>query len=237
MPCPLSTEPIPILFEDLVRVFLLPEEQPIICKTGSMICRHQDLVVVETHDGEFLGRVSRFLPPVLRRPARRPARITRLAEQAEIDMAADFEEVALNIRKYIRRQAHELDLEMQPVRVSFPLAGEPILVYFTAEHRVDFRPLLKDLNRRYQKRIEMRPLGVRDGAKAVGALGPCGRELCCSGFMDRFHSVTVRMVKRQNLSLNPAKISGMCGRLMCCLAHEVEQYPELKKRRRQKQGP
>jgi len=232
MPCPLSLEPIPILFEDLLRVFLLPENLPIVCKTGSMICRHHEMVIVETHDGEFLGRVSRFLPPVLRRPSRRPARIIRPAEPAEIEKAAEFEEMGLSIKKYIRRQAQELDLEMQPVRVSFPLPGEPIFVYFTAEHRVDFRPLLKDLNRRYQKRVEMRPLGVRDGARAVGALGPCGRELCCSGFMERFHSVTVRMVKRQQLSLNPAKISGMCGRLMCCLAHEVEQYPEVKKRRR-----
>jgi len=232
MSCPLSTDPVPILFEDLLRVFLLPEEMPVVCKTGSMICRHDDMVIVATRDGEFLGRVSRFLPPVLRRPSRRPARIVRMAEKAEIEIAADFEETGRSIKKYIRRQAHELDLEMQPVRVIFPLAGEPILVYFKAEHRIDFRPLLKDLNRRYQKRVEMRPLGVRDSARAVGGLGPCGRELCCSGFMDRFHSVTVRMVKRQHLSLNPTKISGMCGRLMCCLAHEVEMYPELKKRRR-----
>lgn len=232
MSCPLSCEPIPILLEDLLRVFILPEDLPIVCKTGSLVCRHHDMVIVETTEGEFLGRVSRFLPPVLRRPARRPARIVRLAEQVEIDRAAEFEESALDIKRYIRRQARELGLEMQPVRVRFSLAGEPIFVYFTAEHRVDFRPLLKELNRHYRKRVEMRPLGVRDGAKAVGALGPCGRELCCSGFMERFHSVTVRMVKRQHLSLNPAKISGMCGRLMCCLAHEAEQYPELKKRRR-----
>jgi cell fate regulator YaaT (PSP1 superfamily) len=77
----------------------------------------------------------------------------------------------------------------------------------------------------------MRPLGVRDGAKLVGGLGPCGRGMCCATFMDRFHSVTVRMAKRQNLTLNPSKISGMCGRLMCCLAHEVDQYPAPKQRR------
>ena len=92
-----------------------------------------------------------------------------------------------------------------------------------------FPTLLRELGRRYRRRVEMRPLGVRDGAEVCGGLGPCGRCLCCATFMDRFHSVTVRMAKRQKLSLNPTKISGLCGRLMCCLAHEVDQYPDLGK--------
>jgi len=231
MPDPISTSPIPILLEDFLRVIMLPEEQPRVCRTGSVVCRHQDMVVVGTRDGEFLGRMSRFLPPVLIRPRRKPPAILRLATKSEIARANELEEMGRTIKEYIRHQARKLELDMHPVRIRLPLVGEPILVYFTAEQRVDFRPLLKDLNRRYQKRVEMRPLGVRDGARAVGALGPCGRELCCSGFMEGFHSVTVRMVKRQNLSLNPTKISGMCGRLMCCLSHEVDQYPETRKRK------
>ena len=120
---------------------------------------------------------------------------------------------------------------MRPVRVQLPLSGRRLVLYFTAEQRVDFRPLLQDLSRRYRMKVDMRPLGVRDGARLTGGLGPCGRGLCCATFMNRFHSVTVRMAKRQHLSLNPAKISGMCGRLMCCLSHEVEQYPELSKKK------
>jgi cell fate regulator YaaT (PSP1 superfamily) len=224
--------PIPILCEDLVRVVVVPELQPVICRTGSLIVRHDDQVIIETADGEFLGRVTRFTAPVVKPPRKRPGRILRFAVTEEERIDQEHRTQAAEIEKYVRRQAKELGLEIRPVRAQIPLAGDSVLVFFTAEQRVDFRPLMRDLGRRYQKRIDMRALGVRDGARLTGGLGPCGRGLCCSTFMTRFHSVTVRMAKRQNLSLNPAKISGMCGRLMCCLSHEVEQYPELKKRKR-----
>ncbi|RLE30167.1 MAG: hypothetical protein DRJ61_13210 [Acidobacteria bacterium] len=224
--------PIPILCEDLVRVVIVPELQAVVCRTGSLIVRHDDEVIIETGDGEFLGRVTRFTAPVVRPPRRRPGRILRFAVAEESRIDQENQEQALEIGQYVRRRARELDLEIRPIRVQIPLSGEPILVFFTAEQRVDFRPLLRDLGHRYQKRVEMRAMGVRDGARLTGGLGPCGHCLCCATFMSRFHSVTVRMAKRQNLSLNPAKISGMCGRLMCCLAHEVEQYPELQKRKR-----
>jgi cell fate regulator YaaT (PSP1 superfamily) len=119
---------------------------------------------------------------------------------------------------------------MRPLKVRLPLTGRKAVVFFTAERRIDFRPLLRELGRRYRRRVEMRPLGVRDGARVTGGLGPGGRCVCCATFMERFHSVTVRMAKRQNLSLNPTKISGLCGRLMCCLAHEVDLYPAPQKR-------
>ncbi len=224
--------PIPILCEDLVRVVIVPELQAVVCRTGSLIVRHDDEVIIETGDGEFLGRVTRFTAPVVRPPRRRPGRILRFAVAEESRIDQENQEQALEIGQYVRRRARELDLEIRPIRVQIPLSGEPILVFFTAEQRVDFRPLLRDLGHRYEKRVEMRAMGVRDGARLTGGLGPCGHCLCCATFMSRFHSVTVRMAKRQNLSLNPAKISGMCGRLMCCLAHEVEQYPELQKRKR-----
>jgi cell fate regulator YaaT (PSP1 superfamily) len=224
--------PIPILCEDLVRVVVVPELQPVICRTGSLIVRHDDQVIIETADGEFLGRVTRFTAPVVKPPRKRPGRILRFAVAEEERIDQEHRTQAAEIEKYVRRQAKELGLEIRPVRAQIPLGGDSVLVFFTAEQRVDFRPLMRDLGRRYQKRIDMRALGVRDGARLTGGLGPCGRGLCCSTFMTRFHSVTVRMAKRQNLSLNPAKISGMCGRLMCCLSHEVEQYPELKKRKR-----
>ncbi|MCK5378120.1 MAG: hypothetical protein KAJ78_01900 [Acidobacteria bacterium] len=224
--------PIPILCEDLVRVVVIPDLQPVICRTGSLIVRHDDEVIIETTDGEFLGRVTRFTTPVVKRPRKRPGRILRFAVAEEIRIDQEHLEQAKQIERYVRGRSKELGLDIRPVRVQIPLAGDSILVYFTAEQRVDFRPLLRDLGHKYQKRVDMRAMGVRDGSRLTGGLGPCGRALCCTTFMNRFHSVTVRMAKRQNLSLNPAKISGMCGRLMCCLAHEVEQYPELQKRKR-----
>lgn len=231
--CPLLADaPIPILCEDFVRVVVIPELQPNICRTGALVVRHDDLVVIGNSDGDFVGRVSRFTSPVLRPPRRSPSRILRFALDDEIELSESHWQQALEIEKYVRRKARDLELEMRPVRAHLPLAANKVMLYFTAEQRVDFRPLLQDLSRRYRMKVEMRPLGVRDGARLTGGLGPCGRGLCCATFMNRFHSVTVRMAKRQNLSLNPAKISGMCGRLMCCLAHEVEQYPELKKKRK-----
>ena len=232
MSCPLTDTPIPILCEDLVRVVVVPELVPVICRTGSLIVRHDDVVIVETTDGEFLGRVTRFTAPVVKPPRKRPGRILRFAVAEEIRIDQEHLKLAKEIELFVRRRAEELELEIRPVRAQIPLAGDAVLVFFTAEQRVDFRPLLRDLGNRYQKRVDMRALGVRDGSRLTGGLGPCGRGLCCATFMNRFHSVTVRMAKRQNLSLNPAKISGMCGRLMCCLAHEVEQYPELKQRKR-----
>jgi cell fate regulator YaaT (PSP1 superfamily) len=105
-----------------------------------------------------------------------------------------------------------------------------IIFYFTADGRVDFRELVKDLVQKYRTRIEMRQIGVRNQTKMVGGLGNCGRELCCTKFINRFEPVSVKMAKEQNLSLNPAKISGLCGRLMCCLSYEYDHYVQMKKK-------
>jgi cell fate regulator YaaT (PSP1 superfamily) len=107
--------------------------------------------------------------------------------------------------------------------------GSKILVFFTADGRVDFRELVKDLVRKFRTRIEMRQIGVRHQAKMVGGLGTCGRPLCCASFLNNFGTVTIKMAKEQNLSLNPGKISGMCGRLMCCLTFEHQYYEKIKK--------
>ena len=104
-----------------------------------------------------------------------------------------------------------------------------IIFYFTADGRIDFRELVKDLVPEFRTRIEMRQIGVRNQTKMVGGLGNCGRELCCAKFINRFEPVSVKMAKEQNLSLNPAKISGLCGRLMCCLAYEYRDYVDMKK--------
>ena len=118
---------------------------------------------------------------------------------------------------------------MKLVKTEVLLDHSKIIFYFTAEKRVDFRELVKDLASEFKTRIEMRQIGVRDEAKMICGIGICGRELCCSKFVNRFDLVSVKMAKEQNLALNPTKISGVCGRLMCCLSFEFPVYLELKK--------
>ena len=120
-------------------------------------------------------------------------------------------------------------LEMKLVDVEYTFDNSKVIFYFTADGRVDFRELVKDLASAFRMRIELRQIGVRDETKMLGGIGPCGRELCCHSWLDDFKAVSIKMAKVQNLSLNPAKISGICGRLMCCLQYENECYLDLKK--------
>lgn len=223
---------VPQSIEDWVQVLVDPELPPMPCRAGRLELMHGESIVVETPDGKFLGTVTVFSPPSFKRPRKTAARVVRRATPEDEKRHEDTGHLEREIESYLRRRTHELELELHPFKVRLPLSGRKAVIYFSAEKRVDYRPLQRDLGRRYRRRIEMRSLGVRDGARMCGGLGPCGRCLCCTTFMDRFHSVTVRMAKRQNLSLNPAKISGLCGRLMCCLSHEVDQYPEQTRRQR-----
>jgi len=127
------------------------------------------------------------------------------------------------------RRIKERSMEMKLVRVEHLFDGSKAIFYFTADGRVDFRELVKDLAHTFHTRIEMRQIGVRDEAKMVGGLGICGRELCCASFLRDFQPVSVKMAKEQNLALNPSKISGQCGRLLCCLDYEYETYCNLRK--------
>ena len=223
---PLAETPISSRVEDLVSVVIDADLPAVPCRTGSLDVRHGTHYLVETSDGQFLGRVSLFSLPVVRKRPGPVGRVIRLASDEDQKRDEDTHHIEREIEDYLRSRSRELGLDMRTIKARLPLTGRKAVVYFTAERRLDFRPLLSELGRRYRRRIEMRPLGVRDGARVCGGLGPCGRCLCCTTFMDRFHSVTVRMAKRQNLSLNPTKISGLCGRLMCCLAHEVDQYAD-----------
>lgn len=123
---------------------------------------------------------------------------------------------------------HNLDMKLIDVEYTFD--NNKVIFYFTADGRVDFRELVKDLATIFKTRIELRQIGVRDEAKMVGGLGPCGRPLCCSSFLGDFASVSIKMAKEQNLSLNPTKISGICGRLMCCLNYEQKTYEDIRRR-------
>jgi cell fate regulator YaaT (PSP1 superfamily) len=223
--------------EDWIRVVVDPELPPLPCRGGDLELRHGDFCVVDTPDGHFLGRITILTTPIVKPPGGFTGRVLRLAGDSDRDRHGFLARLEADIERYLRMRTKELGLELRPLKVRVPLSGRKAMIYFTAEQRVDFRPLLRELGRRFRRRVEMRPLGVRDGARLSGGLGPCGRGLCCSTFMERFHSVTVRMAKRQHLSLNPTKISGLCGRLMCCLAHEVDQYPAPVKKRKQGQPP
>jgi cell fate regulator YaaT (PSP1 superfamily) len=131
--------------------------------------------------------------------------------------------------EFCLQKIREKNLNMKLVKTEILLDRSKALFYFTSEKRIDFRELVRDLASQFKMRIEMRQIGVRDEAKMICGLGSCGRELCCAKFMNRFELVSVKMAKEQNLALNPTKISGVCGRLMCCLSYEFPTYVELKK--------
>ena len=186
--------------------------------------------VVASSDGERVGRVLGHEIPVVRPCTERVAgSVLRRAAPSEVARAEELALVARDALRFCRERARELNLPMRPVTATVPLDRDTIVITFAAEERVDFRELLRDLGRRTRRRVELRQIGVRDQAKASGGWGPCGRMLCCSTFMTRFNSVTIRMAKAQKLSLNPTRISGMCGRLMCCLAHEANEADAARK--------
>ena len=147
----------------------------------------------------------------------------------------DFEVFRQN--RFIEREAFDIclqkirerELPMALATVERAFDGKKMRFYFTAEQRIDFRELVKDLAHVYKTRIEMRQIGVRDRAKKIGGFSVCGEELCCARFLQKFDPITIRMAKDQNLALNPTKISGLCGRLMCCLAYEADSYADARK--------
>ncbi|MGD1146598.1 MAG: regulatory iron-sulfur-containing complex subunit RicT [Thermoanaerobaculaceae bacterium] len=181
-------------------------------------------------DGERVGRAVSHEIPVLRPCNGRVAgNVVRRASPSEVTRSEELALVARDALRFCRERARELNLAMRPVTAIVPLDRDTVVITFAAEERVDFRELLRDLGRRTRRRVELRQIGVRDQAKTSGGWGPCGRTLCCSTFMARFNSVTIRMAKAQRLSLNPSRISGMCGRLMCCLAHEAGEVNPTKR--------
>lgn len=156
--------------------------------------------------------------------------VLRIATEEDIDKHfknKDKEKDAFNI---CLKKIQEHGLTMKLIDVEYTFDNNKVIFYFTADGRVDFRELVKDLATIFKTRIELRQIGVRDEAKMLGGLGPCGRPMCCSSFLGDFASVSIKMAKEQNLSLNPTKISGICGRLMCCLNYEQSTYEDIRKR-------
>jgi cell fate regulator YaaT (PSP1 superfamily) len=197
---------------------------------GAYVLNIGDHVIVETEQGLSLGTVA-VAPAVLEEapPGRTFKKIYRLATPKDLDQVGRHAEQEKAAHAFCRRCIKDLGLKMNLFAVEKSFDGNKLTFFFTADGRVDFRQLLKMLVKEFGVRIEMRQVGIRNQAKLCGGVGRCGRELCCSSYLDKFEPVSIRMAKEQGLSLNPTKISGQCGRLMCCLIYEYDTYMQLKK--------
>jgi len=189
-----------------------------------------DKVIVETERGKSIGQV--VAGPIELDDAALPEgtkQIQRLAEPSDLATQAANTIKEKEAHKFCLNRIKERVMDMKLVKVEYLFDGSKAIFYFTADGRVDFRELVKDLAHAFHTRIEMRQIGVRDESKMVGGIGICGRELCCSSYLREFEPVSVKMAKEQSLALNPSKISGQCGRLLCCLSYEFETYVGLRK--------
>ena len=188
-----------------------------------------DTVIVETVRGVEAADVvvgSRLVPETSISQPLRP--VLRRASAQDLEHLEENREKEKEALRTCGAKVAEHKLEMRLVGADYTFDRGKLIFYFTSEGRVDFRQLVRDLSATFKTRIELRQIGVRDQAKMLGGLGSCGRQLCCCTFLAEFQPVSIKMAKKQDLSLNPAKISGLCGRLMCCLRYEAEQYAEAK---------
>ena len=188
-------------------------------------------VIVETARGIEIGEVVLKNFEIDSKTMNQPLKkVIRIATNEDIKKAESNKAKEADAFKACVKKIKEHKLDMKLIEVEYAFDGSKILFYFTADGRIDFRELVKDLAFIFKTRIELRQIGVRDEAKMIGGLGICGRNLCCSSFLGEFEPVSIKMAKEQSLSLNPTKISGTCGRLMCCLKYEEEAYHDLLKR-------
>ena len=189
-----------------------------------------DNVIVETARGMEFGIVSSGPRNVKENDIVKPLKkVVRIANEKDIARNEENMKKRSEALRICQEKVTRHNLDMKLVDVEYTFDNNKIIFYFTADGRVDFRELVKDLASVFRMRIELRQIGVRDEAKMLGGVGCCGRGLCCHEWMNDFHPVSIKMAKTQNLSLNPVKISGICGRLMCCLKYENDVYTELKK--------
>ena len=195
---------------------------------GELFFQKGDHAVVETARGAECGEVALGNHEVpdeeVVKPLKRVLRAATTEDLQTVERNREREKKAFSVCEE-KIRAHKLDMKLVDVEYTFD--GSKILFYFTADGRVDFRSLVKDLASTFHTRIELRQIGVRDESKMIGGFGICGRPFCCSTFLNDFHPVSIKMAKEQGLSLNPGKISGTCGRLMCCLKYEQAAYDHL----------
>ena len=190
-----------------------------------------DYVLVETSRGIEFGEVVTGIKEIDDATLQSPLKpVIRIASAEDLQHSKDNKAAEKEAYHICQKKISEHKLDMKLVSVEYTFDNSKILFYFTANGRVDFRSLVKDLAGVFKTRIELRQIGVRDEAKMLGGLGVCGRPICCGTFLGDFQPVSIKMAKEQNLSLNPTKISGVCGRLMCCLKYEQDQYEQTRKK-------
>jgi cell fate regulator YaaT (PSP1 superfamily) len=196
------------------------------CDAGETSLQINDYVVVDTGHGLEIGKVVAL--GAQSQPDEQFMKVVRKAT------AEDLEEARRNLEKEALSKCHEmvgqLGLKMKPLAARYDSQDERLTVFFSAEERVDFRELVRKLGHALETRVELRQIGARDEAKLLGCMGRCGYPLCCQNFLNSFASVSIKMAKEQSLALNPMKISGICGRLLCCLAYENKDYAAMKKK-------
>jgi len=190
-----------------------------------------DMVVVETARGQELGKAvggpfemgEEEVPDVLKP-------VIRLANPEDLEQAKTMDDKESEVLSECEQLVRQLNLPMKLLKAEYSLDGSVVTIFFGAESRVDFRELVRELSRKIKTRVELRQVGPRDETRLIGGFGRCGRSLCCATFLTEFSPVSIKMAKEQDLPLNPMKISGLCGRLLCCLGYEFEQYREMKQK-------
>lgn len=189
-----------------------------------------DYVIVESERGLEYGQVMAEPEIVLEGEIKEQLRsVVRFASESDVKQIDENKDRIKNAIEECNKKIAEHKLPMKLIDAEYSFDRSKIIFFFTSEERVDFRDLVKDLAQVFKARIELKQIGVRDQARMFGGIGPCGRSLCCSKFLKDFDAITIRMAKDQGLPLNPPKISGICGRLMCCLGYEYKAYKELSK--------
>ena len=194
---------------------------------GNLEINKNDNVIVETTMGEEIGIVVIPKREIKEEKLTTPLKkVIRVANKNDLDYLEKYKKKEPEALKICKEKIKKYKLDMNLIDVEYKFDGSKILFYFTADGRIDFRELVKDLASVFKTRIELRQIGVRDEVKRIGGNGVCGRELCCCTFLNNFETVSIKMAKEQNIALNPSKISGNCGRLMCCLKYEQDVYSE-----------
>lgn len=188
----------------------------------------EDKVIVETIRGLEMGIIYRLKEVDESSLTQELKPILRLATAEDIENYNQNREAEPAVVEKTKDLVEQLELDMKVLNAEYTLDKKKLLIYFEAEHRVDFRELVRELSSIYHTRIELRQIGSRDAAKMIGGIGPCGLIFCCTTFIGSFETISIRMAKNQNLALNPQKISGACGKLLCCIKYEDDVYTELK---------
>lgn len=193
-------------------------------KTKECDIKPNDKVIIKSLIGEELGNVVKEFGHTFNKIKNISSipEILRKANQKDLDSFDKKQKDEKEAYEFCLKKIHDREIPIKLIKVTFFTSERKAIFYFTSEGRIDFRDLVKDLAKKFKMRIEMRQIGIRDEAKMIGGIGICGRQLCCKTFLNTIEPITLQMAKRQNLNMNPLKISGQCGRLMCCLSYEED---------------